>query len=102
MRPHRYPYEQVLGKGKLIKGWEAALAGVAVGETVVLVVSPDYGYGAAGSAGKTAQDTIPPNATLKFTIEMVGITVSVKVRGRVAAVAQDHHRALRTAGSGTL
>jgi peptidylprolyl isomerase len=62
------PLKFTLGTGQVIKGWDEGVAGMKVGEKRNLVIPPDLAYGAAGSGGK-----IPPNATLAFDVELVGL-----------------------------
>lgn len=59
------PFEVILGTGRLIKGWEQGLEGLAPQGVRYLRVSPSMGYGAAAYA------SIPPNSTLIFRIEML-------------------------------
>ena len=54
---------------RLVKGWQEGIQLMPVGSTYRLVVPPDLGYGSAG-----AGDVIPPNATLVFQIELLGIS----------------------------
>ena len=58
----------VLGAGKVIKGWDQGVAGMKVGGVRKLTIPPDLGYGARGAGG-----VIPPNATLKFEVELLEI-----------------------------
>jgi len=62
------PIDFVLGKGMVIKGWDEGLEGMQVGEKRVLVIPPSLGYGEQGAGG-----VIPPNATLTFEVELVGL-----------------------------
>ena len=62
------PFEFVLGKGQVIKGWDEGVAQMKVGETAKLTCSPDYAYGAGGYP-----PVIPPNSTLIFVVEFLGI-----------------------------
>ena len=62
------PIEFPLGQGRVIKGWDEGIARMKVGEQAVLVIPPSIGYGARGAGG-----VIPPDATLIFIVELVGI-----------------------------
>ena len=62
-RGKTFPF--ILGTGRVIKGWDIAVATMKAGELAEVTIAPDYAYGSAGSPPK-----IPPDATLIFEIEL--------------------------------
>ena len=62
------PFEFSLGAGQVIPGWDIGVEGMKVGEVRKLTIPSELAYGASG-----AGNAIPPNATLIFEVQLLGI-----------------------------
>jgi len=67
-RDRNEPFEFRLGAGEVIPGWDQGVKGMKIGGTRKLTIPANMAYGSRGAGG-----VIPPNAALKFDIELLGV-----------------------------
>lgn len=62
------PFSFPVGAGMVIKGWDEGLQKLRIGDHAILTIPASIGYGSRGAGG-----VIPPDATLIFIIEVLGV-----------------------------
>ena len=62
------PFQFSLGAGMVVRGWDEGVQGMKIGGVRKLTIPAELGYGARGAGG-----VIPPNATLVFEVELLGV-----------------------------
>ena len=67
-RDHGSPFTFPLGAGRVIAGWDQGVVGMKVGGARTLLIPASLGYGERGAGGD-----IPPNASLVFDVELLGV-----------------------------
>ena len=74
-RDRGQPFTFRLGEGRVIKGWEVGILGMQVGGLRRLVIPPEMAYGSRG----VGNGLIPPNSTLVFDVELLGVESSTLI-----------------------
>lgn len=75
-RDRGQPFQTAIGVGRVIRGWDEGVQQLSLGQKAKLICSPDYGYGPRGFPPGTCDaltQVIPPNSTLVFEVELLGI-----------------------------
>jgi FKBP-type peptidyl-prolyl cis-trans isomerase FkpA len=76
-RERGQPFSFPLGAGRVIRGWEQGIPGMKVGGTRRLVIPPELAYGSRGAGN----GVIPPQATLMFEVELLGVETVTRTEG---------------------
>ncbi|KAE8450382.1 hypothetical protein EG329_006456 [Mollisiaceae sp. DMI_Dod_QoI] len=68
------PFSFTLGAGQVITGWDLGLLDMCIGDKRKLTLPPKFGY------GDRAVGPIPPNSTLLFYTELMGMSIQATPR----------------------
>jgi len=74
------PFSFTLGAGQVIPGWDRGVQGMKVGGKRRLIIPSDLAYGAQGAKRPDGTYAIPPNAVLRFEVELLDVKLPPSTR----------------------